>query len=106
DRLAGQKDPPPVRAALAEALPRAGGPYASALVGLMAREPEASVRAAMVAALRRAAAEPALAGLRAGLGDVDASVRVIAADTAARRAEGRELADELLAALADPVPEV
>jgi len=106
DRLSRGTDPAPVRAALAEALPRAGGAYAAALVGLMAKESDPEVRVAMVSALRRAAPEPALAGLRAGLEDVDPRVRAAAAEVAARRPDGSTLADPLIARLADDSAEV
>lgn len=101
DRLSRGTDPAPVRAALAEALPRAGGAYGAALVGVMAAEKDPEVRIAMVAALRRAAPEPALAGLRAGLADVDPRVRAAAAEVASRRPDGAELADPLIGLLAD-----
>lgn len=106
DRLARAADPAPVRAALAEALPRTGGPYTAALVGLMAREADAGVRVAMVDALRRGAGEPALAGLRAGLVDPDPRVRAAAAEVAARRPDGATLTAALLTALADDAAEV
>jgi len=105
-RLSRGTDPSPVRAALAEALPRAGGPYGAALVGLMTLEKDPEVRVAMVSALRRAAAEPALAGLRAGLDDVDPRVRAAAAEVASRRPDGATLADPLIARLADDSAEV
>ncbi len=106
DRLSRGTDPAPVRAALAEALPRAGGAYAAVLVGLMAKEPDPEVRVVMVGALRRAAAEPALAGLRAALEDSDPRVRAAAAEVASRRPDGATLADPLLARLADDSAEV
>lgn len=106
DRLSHGTDPAPLRAALAEALPRTGGAYASALVGLMALEADAEVRVAMVDALRRGAAEPALAGLRAGLVDPDPRVRAAAAEVTARRPDGATLAEPLIAALADDTAEV
>ena len=106
DRLSRGTDPAPVRAALAEALPRTGGAYASALVGLMAKEQDPEVRVAMVGALRRGAPEPALAGLRAGLADTDPRVRAAAAEVAARRPDGATLADPLIARLADDSAEV
>lgn len=106
DRLARGTDPAPVRVALADALSRTGGPYAAALVGLLAREADAEVRVAMVAALRRAAGEPALAGLRAGLADADPRVRAAAAETASRRQDGAALADALIAGLADDSEDV
>ena len=106
DRLSRGTDPAPVRAALAEALPRTGGAYASALVGLAAHETDAEVRVAIISALRRAATEPALAGLRAGLADTDARVRAAAAEVASRRPDGATLGDLLIARLDDDAAEV
>jgi len=106
DRLSRGTDPAPVRAALAEALPRADGAYGAALVGMMAKESDPEVRVAMVGSLRRAAAEPALAGLRTALADTDPRVRAAAAEVAARRPDGAALTDPLLARLADDSAEV
>lgn len=101
DRLAARTDPPAQRVALVAALPATGGAFAAALAGLVAEEPAPEVRAAIMSALRRGAPEPALLGLRAGLGDVDASVRLAAIASASRRPDGEALSEPLLAALAD-----
>ena len=90
-----------VRAALAEALPRTTGPFGAAVIALLAEESEASVRVAMVASLRTADAASALAGLELGLSDTDATVRLTAARTTARRTDGVQLETPLLAAAAD-----
>lgn len=103
DRLTSPEGASPeVRAALVEALPRTTGPFGPAVIDLLAGETDASVRVAMVASLRTADASSALAGLEVGLADADASVRLIAARTVARRADGVQLEEELLAAAGDP----
>lgn len=103
DRLTSTEGASPeARAALVEALPRTTGPFGPAVIDLLAGETVASVRVAMVASLRTADASSALAGLELGLADVDASVRLIAARTVARRADGVQLEEELLAAAGDP----
>ncbi len=89
------------RAALVEALPRTTGPFGPAVTALLAVESDATVRVAMVASLRTAEASSALAGLELGLSDPDATVRAAAARTTARRTDGVELREELLAAAAD-----
>ncbi|MGH1342638.1 MAG: hypothetical protein ACRBN8_13850 [Nannocystales bacterium] len=107
DRLtAGDDVPSEVRAALVEALPRTTGPFGPAVAALLADEGDAQVRVAMVASLRTAEASSALAGLELGLADTDALVRITAARTAARRTDGVELEDALLAAAADAELEV
>ncbi len=101
DRLLKTSDPPAVRMAIADILPQTSGAYATALVGLMAREGDALVRSAIVTALRRGASTPALAGLKAGLADADPRVREAAAAVVARRSDGHTLADLVIARLAD-----
>ncbi len=90
-----------IRAALAEALARTPGPYASAASALLSTESDATVRAAIVAALGRTDDAEAIAGIRAGLGDRDAGVRAEAARSAASHPAGATLRPELRALLGD-----
>lgn len=87
------------RAALAEALPRTQGSFSAAAAAMIADEADPKVQVVLVETMKRAEAPHAIAGLRAGLADADLEVRVAAARTAGTRAEGGELASELLAAL-------
>ena len=100
-RLAEGGEPPAVRAAIVEALPRTGGEYAHAVLDLLSEESDPEVRAALVASLRRAPASAAVAGLERALHDDDPAIRTIAAETAAMHTEGHALADALRSTLAD-----
>jgi hypothetical protein len=100
-RLAEGGDPPSVRAALVEALPRTGGDYAEAVVELLDHETDPDVRVALVASLRRAPGPHAIAGLTVALADDDPQIRALAAETAAMHDEGHALAEPLRAGLGD-----
>jgi hypothetical protein len=101
DRLAHGHEPPEVRAALAEALPRTAGTYGDAVIALLDAEREASVRLALIAALHRVPGETALSGLRIGLNDRDPAVRAEAARVVGARPDGHALAAEVEIALRD-----
>lgn len=106
-RLADPAAPAELRLALAEALPRCGGPWAEISVARLEVEEDAGVRAVLVAGLRRAEGEPPLVGARVGLADPEAKVRRAAAELAGWVPEvGTALATELQAALRDPSAEV
>jgi HEAT repeat protein len=100
-RLAEGGDPPDVRAALVEALPRTGGDFADAVLDLLTEEQDAQVRVALVSSLRRAPASHAVPGLELALADRDPAIRALAAQTAAMHEQGHALADPLRAALSD-----
>jgi len=102
ERLVHGDEPPAVRAALAEVLPRTGGDWSEAAAALATTEADPDVRAILVAVLRRAEAGPALDGLHKALGDPDPHVRAEAARAIGWRPDGAALADALLPLLADP----
>lgn len=107
ERLGDESQAGDLRLALAEALPRCGGPWADVSVARLAIEADAGVRAVLIAGLRRAEGEQALVGARAGLADAEAKVRRAAAELAGWVPEvGVTLAEELRAALRDPSAEV
>jgi hypothetical protein len=100
DRLAAAHETEDTRVALAEALPRTGGVYADAVVDLLELERAAAVRAVLVSTARRAPADHALAILRRGFADGSNDVRAEACRTAASRADGAALADDVRGAFA------
>lgn len=105
DRLARKADTEDVRAALAEALPRTGGPYADAVADLFVDEGSALVRTAYVISARRAPADHAVSILRRAFADASVEVRAEAARSAAAySAVGLKLASELRNALSDSDP--
>lgn len=107
ERLIAGGDTPEVRAALAEAIGRTRGEYATEVSELLASEADARVREMLVGTLGRQAPTPAaLVGLATGLHDSAALVRAAAARTIATRSDGVELGDELIGLLADVEPSV
>jgi HEAT repeat protein len=100
-RLVEGSDPPEVRAAIVEALPRTGGEYADAVLDLLAEESAPEVRVALVTSLRRAPTSHAVPGLAAALSDDDPAIRALAAETAGLHTDGHALADALQSRLAD-----
>lgn len=105
-RLAAGVEDPALRAALVEALPRTGGAFGAALVGLFGEESDSDVRLAIVHALKRAEPVSAQEGLVLGLADEDPAVREEAARIASYREDGSALAGELSSALSDETPQV
>lgn len=102
ERLTSGADTPEVRAALAEAIGRTRGEYAVAVSELLASEADARVREMLVGTLGRQSPTPAaLVGLATALQDSAVEVRAAAARTIAKRSDGIELGDELIALLAD-----
>jgi hypothetical protein len=107
ERLIAGSDAPEVRAALAEAIGRTRGEYATEVSSLLASETDARVREMLVGTLGRQAPTPAaLVGLTTALGDDVVAVRAAAARTIATRSDGAELGDELIGLLADVEPSV
>lgn len=106
ERLASGSETPEVRAALVEALPRTGGDYADAVLGLYADERDASVRVAMIGAMRRAPRVQAREGILLGLDDRKAEVRAEAARVAGARPELTDLEEALTLGASDPAAEV
>jgi hypothetical protein len=107
ERLLANGDAPEVRAALAEALGRTRGDYATEVSELLASEADARVREMLVGTLGRQAPTPeALVGLATGLKDSTVEVRAAAARTIATRSDGVELGDELIGMLVDVEPSV
>jgi hypothetical protein len=107
ERLIASGDAPEVRAALAEALGRTRGDYATEVSELLASEADARVREMLVGTLGRQAPTPeALVGLATGLKDSTVEVRAAAARTIATRSDGVELGDELIGMLVDVEPSV
>jgi HEAT repeat protein len=90
--------------ALIEVLPRTGGDWAEAFVGLMAEEDDPQVRSMLAASLRWAPAEPAADGLRAALRDPSGLVRGEAARTVGWRKDGAMLGADLISVLRDTEP--
>lgn len=87
--------------ALIEVLPRTGGDWAEAFVGIMQTEEDERVRAVLVASLSAAPELPALTGMRLGLADPSPGVRGEAARAAGWSEHGGLLVGELVAALGD-----
>mgnify|MGYP002639828874 CR=1 FL=1 len=87
--------------ALIEVLPRTGGDWAEAFVGLMQTEPDVRVRAVLAASMSDAPKGPALEGMRLGLADSSAQVRGEAARAAGWSEHGDQLIAELIRALGD-----
>jgi HEAT repeat protein len=107
ERLIGGGDAPEVRAALAEAIGRTRGDYATVVSELLASEADPRVREMLVGTLGRQAPTPAaLVGLATGLQDSAPQVRAAAARTIAARSDGAELSDALIGLLADSEPSV
>lgn len=106
DRLASGTEPPEVRAALVEALPRTGVEYLAPLSALMTEDSDPVVRTAIVAAMRRAEGGDAVSVLRLGLEDRDAAVRAEASRVAGTRDDAAILTAELTAVLGDADPRV
>jgi HEAT repeat protein len=107
ERLSSGGDAPEVRAALAEALGRTRGEYATEVSELLASEADARVREMLVGTLGRQAPTPeALIGLATALKDSAVEVRAEAARTIATRSDGVELGDELIGSLTDVEPSV
>ncbi len=90
--------------ALIEVLPRTGGDWGDAFVGLFREEQDARVRSVLVASMRQAPREPAVSGIRLGLTDVSAEVRGEAARAAGWSEHGLELVADLVDTLPDQAP--
>ncbi len=87
--------------ALIEVLPRTGGDWSEAFVGLLQLESQPDTRVNLIVGLRHAPEAAAVAGLRVGLADPDDVVRAAAASTAGFHDRGEALAAELCDALRD-----
>ncbi|MFH1468185.1 MAG: HEAT repeat domain-containing protein [Pseudomonadota bacterium] len=87
--------------ALIEVLPRTGGDWAEAFVGLMAEEGDPQVRSVLAASMRWAPASAAAEGVRAALADGEGLVRGEAARAVGWRKDGAALAAELIPLLGD-----
>lgn len=101
-----QQPEPAYKLALIDVLPRTGGDWAEAFVGLMRTETDPGYRAVLVASLKEAPRKPALEGLRSGLVDASAQVRGEAARAAGWSEHGDQLIAELISALGDSDPYV
>ncbi len=88
--------------AIIEVLPRTGGDWADAFVGMMKTEQDERYRAVLAASMKDAPRAPALEGMRLGLADASAQVRGEAARAAGWSEHGDQLVAELIAALGDP----
>ena len=87
--------------ALIEVLPRTGGDWADAFVGLLRTESDDRMRAVIAASMSEAPRKQALAGIRLGFEDASAQVRGEAARAAGWSDHGDLLIPELMAALGD-----
>jgi len=87
--------------ALIEVLPRTGGDWADAFVGLLQTESDVGMRAVLAASMSDAPRKQAVAGMRLGLEDASAQVRGEAARAAGWSDHGDQLIAELMAALGD-----
>ncbi len=92
--------------ALIEVLPRTGGDWAEAFVGMLETEDDPRFRAVIAASLSDAPRKQALEGLRKGLQDSEAQVRGEAARAAGWSEHGPELVPDLVEALGDDDPYV
>lgn len=106
DRLMHSADPPAIRQALAEALPRTNGDWGSYAVAWLPAEADPVVRSILIEGLRDVPTDVAIPGIQAGLIDADPTVRAAAARTAGWVEGAGVLLPYLAAGLADVHPEV
>jgi len=102
ERLLGEGDSPEVRAALVHAYASLEGAEMQLLLHLAKADRESQVRGAAVTSLGRSDTPQGLSAIRVGLKDSSSQVRLVAVSAAGYRADGLELATELVSALSDP----
>lgn len=105
-RLFEGDEPPEVRRALVDLLPRCGGDWEAPVLELIATDADPGVRAMAVSTLRRATDPVAEQGLSLALADEVPWVRAEGARVAGWHPVGARLAAELAVALTDPDAEV
>jgi HEAT repeat protein len=101
ERLLDEKDSPEVRAALIHAYASLEGAEMQLLLHLAKTDGESQVRGAAVTALGRGDSPQGLSAIRIGLQDSSPQVRLMAVSAAGYRADGLEVATELVSALSD-----
>jgi len=102
ERLLQEGDSPEVRAALVHAYASLEGAEPQVLLHLAKVDKESQVRGAAVTALGRGTTPQGLSAIRLGLEDSSSQVRLVAVSAAGYRADGLELATDLVSALSDP----
>lgn len=101
-RLSRTGESEEIRAALATALARTGGDYATASIALLKSESSQAVRQALIGAIARVEDEgQALEGLKLGMEDKSAAVRAFAANAIGHHGSGLALQQLLTKGLSD-----